>query len=140
MTTATQKFVQYTLGILLIIVALNAFGGGYYGISGAPNVPVEWLDGSPFQTYLIPSLILFFVVGGSCLTAAILVFRRHASARRAALAAGIVIIGWLTVQVTIIGYVSWMQPATATAAVLILCLAAVYKQPLYIAKNGVAAN
>jgi hypothetical protein len=114
------------LGILLLIVAVNAFGGGYYGMSGAPNVPVEWLRGSPFKTYFIPALILFFGVGGISLIASILVFTNHAVARKMAFYAGVIIMGWLITQVIIIGYVSWMQPATAVAAILILVLVRFY--------------
>jgi hypothetical protein len=118
----TENITQYTLGTLLLLVALNAFGGGYYGLSGAETVPTEWLKGSPFRNYFIPSLFLFVVVGGSALFAAIAVFRRHRMAHKAAFICGIIILLWVTVQVVIIGYVSWMQPTTAIAALVILFL------------------
>jgi hypothetical protein len=51
------------------------------------------------------------------------VFVRLRIARRAALSAGVIVLGWITVQVAIIGYVSWMQPATAAGGLLILVLA-----------------
>src|SRR5690242_15281521 len=47
--------VRYLLGALLAFGALNAFGGGYYGLSGADGIPTEWLQGSPFSDYLVPS-------------------------------------------------------------------------------------
>lgn len=115
-----DQFIRYTTGSLLLLLAINAFGGGYYGMAGAKEIPVEWLSGSPFHSYFIPGLFLFVVVGGSSLFASILVFRKHRLARNAALACGILVLAWLTVQVAIIGYVSWMQPATAITAVLIL--------------------
>ena len=118
-----EKFVRNTLGILLLILAINAFGGGYYGMAGAKNIPREWLKGSPFSNYFVPSLILFIGIGGSALLAAIFVFRQYTQARKAAFICGIIVILWLIVQVTIIGYVSWMQPTTAVAAILILLLA-----------------
>lgn len=66
-TAATvEKYIRYTLGTILLVVAVNAFGGGYYGISGATSVPVDWLKGTPFHSYLIPGIILFAVVGGVC--------------------------------------------------------------------------
>ena len=114
---------------LLAFGALNAFAGGYYGLEGAPGVPIEWLHGSPFRDYFIPSLVLFFVVGGSMLAAAILVFMRSPLGRVAALAAGVVLLIWISVQVAVIGYVSWMQPATAAGAVLVLWLAALVSPP-----------
>lgn len=120
---ADKKLVRYTMGVLLSFAALNAFGGGYYGMAGAEGVPVEWLEGSPFRSYLIPGLILFVVVGGAFLTAAIMAFARSRHARNAAFLAVAVVFVWLAVQVSIIGYVSWMQPVTATVALLILLLA-----------------
>jgi hypothetical protein len=114
---------RYTLGILLAFLALNAFGGGYYGMTGAKNIPLEWLHGSPFQNYFIPSLFLFSVIGGSALVAAIAVFSQSPIARVAALFCGTIVLFWIAVQVIIIGYVSWMQPVTAAAAIAILILA-----------------
>ena len=123
MSNSGEKTVRYALGISLFLVALNAFGGGYYGMTGAKNVPVEWLDGSPFSNYIVPSFILFAIVGGSALFAAIAVFRKMKNARKSAFTAGLVILVWIAVQVSIIGYVSWMQPATTIAGILILFLA-----------------
>jgi len=115
--------VRYALGGLLAFGALNAFAGGYYGLSGATGVPVEWLHGSPFSDYSIPSLILFIVVGGSFLIAAISVIARARVARASALTAGAIVLIWIAVQLAILGYVSWMQPATVIGGVLILLLA-----------------
>jgi hypothetical protein len=123
MSKSTEKLIRYALGILLLFVAINAFGGGYYGMAGAKNIPVDWLKKSPFRSYFIPSLFLFVVVGGSSLFAAYVVFKRLSYARSTALVSGLVILVWLIIQMAIIGYVSWMQPATAVAALLILFLA-----------------
>ena len=120
--------VRHGLGGLLAFGALNAFAGGYYGLSDAKGVPVEWLQGSPFNDHTLPSLILVIVVGGSFLVAAIAVFAGARIARASALTAGAIVLIWLAVQVTIIGYVSWMQPATAIGGVLILVLAWVLPQ------------
>ena len=121
--------VRYALGGLLAFGALNAFAGGCYGLSGARGVPVEWLHGSPFNDYSVPSLILFTVVGGSLLIAAIAVFARARIARASGLTAGAIVLVWIGVQLAILGYVSWMQPATAIGGVLILVLAWVWPQP-----------
>ena len=117
------ELVRYGLGLLLAFAALNAFGGGYYGMTGAQGVPRAWLVGSPFQSYFVPGLFLFVVVGGSFLLGAVAVLRRWELAWVAALAAGVVALGWIAAQVAIIGYVSWLQPAVALAGVVILRLA-----------------
>jgi len=122
--TVAQKIIRNTLGVLLAFAALNAFGGGY---SGAKGVPPEWLNNSPFKSYFIPGLFLFFIVGGSFLTAAVLVFARSRHARRASILSVVIVYAWLAVQMLIIGYVSWMQPVTALTALLILLLAWISK-------------
>jgi peptidoglycan/LPS O-acetylase OafA/YrhL len=116
-------WIRPVLGALLAFGALNAFAGGYYGLSGAAGVPREWLADSPFTDYMVPSLVLFIVVGGALALAAIMVFRRHRLARPAAFAAAAVLLGWIVVQVAIIGSVSWMQPTTFVAGILMLVLA-----------------
>jgi hypothetical protein len=116
-------WIRYLLGALLAFGAINAVAGGYYGLSGAPGVPLKWLAGSPFKDYFIPSLILFVVVGGAFLFAAVAVFARSRLARVSALGAGVVVLVWIAVQFAIIGRVSWMQPATLIAGILVLMLA-----------------
>src|SRR3569623_379211 len=89
---ATQRpgpaAVRYLLGALLAFAALNAFAGGSYGLAGAQGVPREWLRGSPFTDYFVPSLILVVVVGGSFLLATVAVFARWRSSRRRSFLAG----------------------------------------------------
>jgi len=125
----SAKSVNYSLVVLLLVVASNAFGGGYYAMAGAADIPVEWLKGSPFHDYYFPGLFLFIIVGGSSLFSGILVLTRHPIARKASLFCGILILLWLAIQLSVIGYVSWMQPATAAGALIILLLT--WKLPRY---------
>ncbi|HEX2877916.1 MAG TPA: hypothetical protein VHO25_00130 [Polyangiaceae bacterium] len=118
-----MKATRAVLGTLLAFCALNALGGGYYGLSGAPGVPTDWLVGSPFRDYLLPSLILFGGVGGSHAFAAFGVFTRQPHARAAAIAAGLILLVWIVTQVSIIGYVSWLQPFMGVLSLMILGLA-----------------
>ncbi|GAB6275340.1 MAG: hypothetical protein STSR0004_22050 [Peptococcaceae bacterium] len=98
-------------------------------MTGAKGVPTELVAGSPFRGYFIPGLILFVVIGGSFLVATIAVFARLRIARLAAFSAGVIVFGWLAVQIAIIGYVSWMQPATAIAGLFVLILAWLLPKP-----------
>jgi hypothetical protein len=118
----SERSIRYSLGILLAFVGLNALGGGYYGMTGAKGIPLEWLEGSPFHNYFIPGLFLFVVVGGSSLIAAIAVLRQRRLARKLSFTCGAIILVWLAVQINVIGYVSWLQPTTAAMTILILFL------------------
>lgn len=123
MMNKASKIMRSSLGYLLLLLAVNAFGGGYYGMSGAKGIPTEWLNNSPFKDYVIPGLILFVCVGGTALVASIMVFRQHAQANKAAVICSIIVMNWLVAQVAIIGFVSWLQPAIAIVAVVIILLA-----------------
>lgn len=130
MSIQTQQLSRYTIVALLFIVALNAFGGGYYGMAGAKDVPPEWLEGSPFNSYFIPALILFTVVGGSCLAGGIMILRKYHNSRMVALTCGWIMLGWIVTQLSIIGYVSWMQPAIALIGMVVILLALVGNKQL----------
>jgi hypothetical protein len=124
-----EKLIRYFLGTILLLLAINAFGGGYYGMAGAKNIPVDWLEGSPFSDYSIPGLFLFIVIGGSAFFSGIAVFRQLPIARKAAFSCSIITILWIVIQVSIIGYVSWMQPAIMGAGILMVLL--VWQLPKY---------
>jgi hypothetical protein len=115
------------LGSLLVLVAINAFFGGYYAMAGASSVPTSWLDGSVFRSYFVPGLVLFAIVGGCCLFAGIAVFKKRPSAPKAAILSALLIFVWLGFQVSIIGFVSWMQPVTAIIGLLIFMVALAVK-------------
>ncbi|MDF2449549.1 MAG: rane protein [Bacteroidota bacterium] len=118
-----MKIIRIFLGCLLAFIALNAFGGGYYGLSGAESIPLSWLEGSPFTSYFIPGVFLFVVVGGMCALSSVLVFKNSVRARGMSVACAVLLLAWIVVQVSIIGYVSWMQPAIIIFAVIIFILA-----------------
>jgi hypothetical protein len=107
--------------ILEIVTAANAIGGGIYGLLGAEGVPPEWLDGSPFETYLIPSLVLLVVVGGTMAVAAAALLVHHRCAPELSIAAGVVLLVWLAIEMLIIP-LSWLQPVFLVVALLVIGL------------------
>jgi uncharacterized membrane protein YidH (DUF202 family) len=123
MTKSSVNLINKILGILLIFVAANAFAGGYYGLLGAKDIPIEWLRNSPFNSYFIPSVVLVVVVGGTSLFAGFAVLMKFRTGDIIAYTAGGILMVWLAVELFIIGYVSWMQTATAIVGVLIPSLA-----------------
>jgi len=130
MAKYVENIIRYSLAILLFIIAINAFGGGYYGMVGAEEIPVDWLKNSPFKSYFIPALVLFCIVGGFALSASIGIFSKRRWGRKAAFWSAAITLIWLGTQVFIIGYVSWMQPVTAITVVFIIFLA--YLLPNYV--------
>lgn len=107
------------------IVAVNAFGGATWGLAGAKDVPREWLEGTPLDSYVVPSLILLIAIGGGMGAAATALLINHRRALELSIAAGLILIGWIVVQVLMIapnGGVSWLQPTMFAAGVLVAAL------------------
>jgi hypothetical protein len=107
-------------------IALNAVGGAIYGLAGADEIPREWLAGTPFDSYTIPSLILLVAVGGGMSLAALALLAGRRLAPELAVGAGLILCAWITAQVVVIvpdGGFSWLQPAMFAAGVLVMRLA-----------------
>jgi hypothetical protein len=108
-----------------LVVAANAYGGAWWGLAGAENVPREWLEGSPFASYFVPSLILLVGVGGGMTAAAASLLLRSRHAAELSIAAGFILLGWITAQVLIIvpkGGFSWLQPLMFAVGVVVVAL------------------
>jgi hypothetical protein len=93
---------------LEVLLGIGALGGGLVLIV-APRgeimpLPLSALAGSPFDTYLVPGLILFAVLGIGPLVAARLAWGRRPLAPSAALFVGIALLIWVAVEIAIIGY------------------------------------
>jgi hypothetical protein len=89
-------------------LSIGALGGGLV-LMLAPRgeimpLPLSALAGSPFDTYFVPGLILFSVIGVGPLVAAVLTWMRHPLAPVCALVVGIALTGWVAAEVAIIGY------------------------------------
>jgi hypothetical protein len=120
----TRRFVaRALLGGILALTAVAAIASGLYGSMGANRVPPTWLVGSPFDSYLVPSIVLLVGVGGALSAAAIAVFARSKAAAALSLSAGLVLLGWVFAEVIVIGYVSWLQIAMAIVAKTVVVLA-----------------
>src|SRR5437763_4255242 len=105
--TRSAKSARRSLVALEALIALNAIGGGIYGLAGAKNVPRAWLAGSPFHSYRIPSLVLLFIVGGGMVVALGLMVVRARRAAEVSIAAGLVLLGWIIVEALISPF-SWL--------------------------------
>jgi hypothetical protein len=80
-----------------------------------------WARG-PFESFVVPGLLLFFVVGGSLAVAGIATIRRRPHGPLSAVVAGAVLCGWISVQVTLIGLTSFPQIFCFAAGLLLIAL------------------
>lgn len=104
------------------VTAINALAGAWYAFGGSPGVPTEWLDGKPFDDYVLPGLILGSVVAGTQAAAGIALVRRWPRAKVLSRVASGVLVAWIVTQLAMIGYVSPLQPIVLTWALTTLGL------------------
>jgi hypothetical protein len=91
------------------LVALSAIGGGLAMVAGVDKFPAEWLEGTPFDSYFLPGLLLALTVGGSAAIATAAQVTARVWGGLASVAAGCILIGWLAVEIGILN-----QPSAPT--------------------------
>lgn len=106
----------------LVLLVLTAFcvvsaaaGFLYLAPGGAEAFPLEFLDGTPFDSYLWPGVILLVLVGGPQLLAFVVLVRRRASAAFWAAVAGFALVIWIIAEQLLFGVpnTSPLWPPTA---------------------------
>ena len=119
-----------TVWILLVLLVIQGLGGlaGGLALTLKPDgsivqMPLSYLDGSPFPDFLIPGLILFLVLGVLPLVAAVGLWMCRTWAWYAAFAVGCGLMIWILVEIMIIPF-SWLQPVFGLVGVLIFAVAA----------------
>jgi hypothetical protein len=86
---------------------------------GIMGIPIEDLDDTPFDDFLIPGLLLLIAVGGSELLAAWALLRRWTRGPELLIVAGVVLVGWIIVQLTMIQFF-FLQPLLLAVGVTMM--------------------
>lgn len=88
------------------------------------NIPLRWLEGSLFQSYLIPGIVLFTVLGLFPLACFVGLLKRWRMAWLGALLIAVALIIWIFVEILVIGYQTQppLQAIYGAVGVLLLLL------------------
>lgn len=116
--------------ILFLLVSFTALTSLISGIllmydpSGSFfKMPLSLLSGTPFKNFLIPGILLAILVGGTNLLAVVLNLMRNKNRYNWAIAAGVMISGWIIVQMIMISTFSWLQFLYLVIGILTILLA-----------------
>ncbi|MBN1631022.1 MAG: hypothetical protein JW990_14770 [Thermoleophilia bacterium] len=124
MSNADKPWTAKLLIGLIIFQALSAIGGGV-GLIQDPveniGMPVSLLEGTPFDDYLIPGLILLVVVGLEPLIAFFGLIGGRTWGWWVALVAGGDLLVWVIVEILLLGYL----PGFGIALQIVYALVAV---------------
>src|SRR5512138_705110 len=98
-----RHILYIALIVLVIFQSISTILGGIALLANIISMPVELLQGSPFQDYTLPGLALSLLAGGSALFAIILLFRRSKFSILFSTTAGVVMMFFEFVEVLVIG-------------------------------------
>jgi hypothetical protein len=119
-----EKRIRVAVVSINLFEAVSAFVGALGLVVGFMAIPVSVLATTPFTDFTVPALLLGVVVGGSALVAAVVAALgiRHWDALATA-AAGCITLGWLTIEIAMIGLGSWAQAVWWLVGLLMVVLA-----------------
>ena len=106
-----------------LFVGLTAVFGGMVLLLGISQMPIEWLRNTPFRSYLVPGVVLMVIVGGSAAVAAVATWVKSEWDAFASLVAGVILTGWIFIEVAMIGLQSALQPFYLLLGLLMIVLA-----------------
>lgn len=103
---------RIVLLVLQAFVAVTAFAGGVVLILGSVNPawssllvpPLDYLEGSPFTSYLVPGLLLVVLVAGVHAFAFVVTISESTWSNSAAAAGGFACVIWIGVQMVFIPF------------------------------------
>ncbi len=121
----SERRIRVAVVAVDLLEAASAIVGGIGLLVGFMNIPVSVLVGTPFSDFTVPGLLLASVVGGSALVAAcVAAFGPARFGAAASAAAGCVTVGWMTTEIAMIGFGSWLQVMYFAVGVVMIVFAA----------------
>ncbi len=125
------------LGLLELSIGTSAVWGGVMLMTDRWNMPADWLRHTPFDSWLLPGLALVGLIGGTQLVAGLALLSHHPAARTASIAAGLILVGWIVVQLVWLRKLHpVMQPTMLAAGAAIIALAS--RLPRATVRGGVS--
>jgi hypothetical protein len=113
------------LFILVSIIGITATSSGLMMVSDpggqALNLPISLLDNSPFNNFFIPGILLT-IIGAINLFAVFYNMQRNPNRYNWTMAGGILISGWIIVQVILIQNFYWLHFAFLVSGILIMLI------------------
>jgi ABC-type antimicrobial peptide transport system permease subunit len=131
MSTTTTATSTRHRGLALFpgFVSLSAYGGVVGFLSGAIDMGPEITSRLPFASPVLAGTALLLVVALPTTVAAVAAWRGSPRAGDLTAAAGLLLVGWIVVQVLVIREFSWFQPVYGLVGLVLLVLGLRLRDP-----------
>ncbi len=120
------KAINTIITLLLLFNGPGAiYGGGAMILQPDGSIlqfPPGMLDGSPFSNYMVPGIVLFCVIGLISLFLLLQFFFRKRYEAKPIMTNGVLVIGWIIIQVLMIRTFSYLQLVIIATGVLLVIL------------------
>ena len=130
----------YLLLACLVFLGSGAIYGGVSFIldptGGILGIPSEWIQDSPFGSYLIPGVFLLIVLGFGSFVTAFGIARCRLWAWPFGLALGIITVLWIVIQYGVIQQYFFLQPVIAGVGTAIIALLLIPSMRRYYRANA----
>jgi len=118
--------IRYITFALLVLIGLNALVGGYLFIAdpsgGLMGMDIKQLDRPVFDDFLIPGILLFVLNGVLSNVTALFVMFRWKGFTALTIVQGIILSGWMIVQIFLFEQIYLIQYIVATIALgIVVC-------------------
>lgn len=97
------------IGVLGLVTANALYGGVGLMVNGL-GMPGDWLDGTPFASWVLPGVALLVLVAVPQAVALVALVRDRPGADRWVLAAGVMLMAWIAVQLAVLQRYFFLQP------------------------------
>ncbi|HCG64117.1 MAG: hypothetical protein CVV48_07520 [Spirochaetae bacterium HGW-Spirochaetae-4] len=107
-----MKYMKMLLFVMHVVIGVGALGGGYACIVEplAPlGAPLSMLEGSPFESFLIPGLVLFGLFGIGNIVGAVFLAKKVTWHGYIAGVLGSGMVIWIVIQVLIIDTIAFLH-------------------------------
>ena len=115
---------RYALIILLLLNGIPATLAGFSLITDPTGsglkMDVSLLEFSPFKTFLIPGLILFSLNGLFSFITLFFVLMKYKHYPLLVICQGLILTGWITVQMVMVMNSSWLQLMYAAVGIVLM--------------------
>ena len=119
-----KMFLKMAASFLLIFNGAGAIYGGWNLIThpdgSTMQMSVDLLKHSPFSDFLMPGLILLLTNGVFCILARVAILFETRNYQRYIIGEGIILLGWLTVQMIMIEMIVALHAVLGAIAILLI--------------------